>query len=95
MDGKTVGRNPLGVPVAMLTAAGHGPRKTAAVVAAMGDVEIVEGLRSYKDLKRQCDACVEFRMERLGCVVIDCPIWPYRMGKNPHNPKRGVNPFKA
>jgi hypothetical protein len=21
------------------------------------------------------------------CAIIDCPLWPYRMGKNPHNPE--------
>jgi hypothetical protein len=28
------------------------------------------------------------------CAIIDCPLWPYRMGKNPHNPKRGANPLR-
>jgi len=22
------------------------------------------------------------------CAIINCPIWPYRMGKNPHNPRK-------
>ena len=29
------------------------------------------------------------------CAIIDCPVWPYRMGKNPHNPQRGRNPFET
>lgn len=94
VDGKTVGRNPLDIPVETLTRAGQGPRRTSAVVAAMGDIEVVEGLRSYKDLKRQCETCVELHKERLDCVIIDCPIWAYRMGRNPHNPRRGCNPFR-
>ena len=59
----------------------------------MGEVELVDGLKRCKDLKRQCDSCVELRKERFECSVIDCPIWPYRMGKNPHDPRRGKNPF--
>ncbi len=93
VDGKPIGRNPLDIPVEVLTAAGHGPRRTAAVVAAMCDEPLVDGLRRYKDLKNQCESCVEYRKERLGCVIIDCPIWPYRTGRNPHNPQRGKNPF--
>jgi hypothetical protein len=27
------------------------------------------------------------------CDIIDCSVWPYRLGFNPHNPKRGKNPF--
>ena len=23
------------------------------------------------------------------CAIYDCPCWPFRMGKNPHNPQRG------
>ena len=26
------------------------------------------------------------------CATVDCPFWPYRMGRNPHNPRRGERP---
>ena len=81
--------------VEVLTAAGHGPRRTSSVVSALGDVPLVDGLKRCKDLRRQCLACAENAPEvRLG-ASIDCPVWPYRMGKNPHNPRRGINPFVA
>ncbi len=76
-------------------AAGHGPRETRRVVGAMGDIPMPEGIKSYKDLRRHCLTCAETIPEVRHCTIIDCPIWPYRMGRNPHNPKRGINPFKV
>ncbi len=93
VDGRRVGRHPMALSVETLTASGHGPRKTSRVVGAIGDVPLVDGLRRYKDLRRQCLACAENSAEVRRCALIDCPIWPYRMGKNPHNPRRGRNPF--
>jgi len=26
------------------------------------------------------------------CAIYDCPAWAFRMGRNPHNPKRGQRP---
>ena len=26
------------------------------------------------------------------CATYDCPAWAFRMGRNPHNPRRGVKP---
>lgn len=94
-DGRRVGRDPMALPVDVLTAAGHGPRRTTRIVSALGDVPLVDGLRRYKDLRRQCLACAENAAEVRRCAIIDCPVWPYRMGRNPHNPSRGVNPFAA
>jgi hypothetical protein len=91
---KRIGRDPMSLPTELLNAAGHGPRQTRAIVSAMGDVALVDGLKSYKDLRRQCLACAESAAEVRRCICIDCPIWPYRMGRNPHNPKRGRNPFQ-
>jgi hypothetical protein len=36
---------------------------------------------------------VQNAAETRRCTTIHCPFWPYRMGTNPHNPRRGVNPF--
>ena len=93
VDGRRVGRDPMGLPVEVLTAAGHPNRGTRRVVGAMGDVPLVDGLARHKDLRRQCLACAETVAEVRRCAIIDCPIWAYRMGRNPHNPRRGVNPF--
>ena len=49
-------------------------------------------LREYRDLRRYCVDCAENSAEVRRCTIIDCP-WPYRMGGNPYNPKRGTNPF--
>ena len=26
------------------------------------------------------------------CAIYDCPAWAFRVGHNPHNPRRGVKP---
>ncbi len=95
MNGRRQGRDPMAVPCEVLTAAGHGPRETRRIVAAMGDISLVDGIKRHKDLRRQCLGCAESMAEVRRCIVIDCPIWPYRMGRNPHNPRRGTNPFSA
>jgi hypothetical protein len=94
-----VGRDPMTVPTETLTASGHPPRRTAQLIAAFakgagGDCLGLEGIREYRDIrKRYCLSCVESDAEVRRCATINCPFWPYRMGRNPHNPKRGVNPF--
>ena len=41
-----------------------------------------------------CHACCDGnRAEVRRCGIYDCPAWAFRMGHNPHNPRRGVNPF--
>ena len=91
-DGRVVGRDPMTIPLDLLVASGHPARRTRSVVAAMGDVSLVDGLRRHKDLRRQCMFCAENAAEVRRCAIIDCPIWPYRTGRNPHNPRRGVKP---
>ena len=93
VDGVPQGRDPMTISLAVLVQSGHGPRETRRIVSAMGDVALAEGLRGYRDLRRQCFECVENAAEVRRCDVIDCPIWPYRMGRNPHNPRRGKLPF--
>jgi len=91
--GRREGRDPMALPLSVLVSAGHGPRRTCQVVAAMVDIPLVEGVRRYKDLRRHCLKCAENRPEVRRCATIDCPAWPYRTGRNPHNPRRGKNPF--
>jgi hypothetical protein len=94
---RRIGRDPLSIPPEVLTAAGHPPRRTSSVVATLRkalDLDL-EDLREYRDLRRYCLECAENSAEVKRCSIIDCPFWPYRMGKNPHNPKRGKNPFNA
>ena len=93
INGRRIGRDPFTISLDTLAAAGHGPRRTSQIVAAFGDVPLVDGIRRHKDLRRQCHACAENLAEVRRCAVIDCPIWPYRLGRNPHNPRRGTNPF--
>ena len=57
------------------------------------DVLGLEGIRRHKDIRRYCQRCVENDAEVRRCTTINCPFWPYRMGRNPHNPRRGRNPF--
>lgn len=93
MNGRRQGRDPMSLPVEMLTAAGHRPRRTYQIVGAMGDVPLPEGIKGYKDIRRICMTCAENGAEVRRCIIVDCPAWAYRMGRNPHNPKRGRNPF--
>jgi hypothetical protein len=92
-NGRAVGRDPMTLPTDVLTSAGHGPRRTEAIVSALGDIALVDGLKGYGDLRRQCLSCAENAAEVRRCIIIDCAAWPYRMGRNPHNPRRGSNPF--
>jgi hypothetical protein len=100
-DGRRVGRDPLsGVTPAQLTAAGHPPRTAAQVASAIASDGGISGARDGLRLTTLRDReCIPCRDGRLGevrrCAVINCPAWPYRMGRNPHNPRRGVNPFAA
>lgn len=36
-----------------------------------------------KAIRAKCRDCVGGDMEIRKCVQHDCPLWPYRMGKNP------------
>ena len=93
VSGRRQGKDPMSLPTAILTAAGHGPRRTRDVVAALGDVPLNCEVRAHKDLRGHCLGCQENAAEVRRCTIINCPLWPYRMGRNPHNPRRGRNPF--
>ena len=94
---RRIGRDSLSIPVYVLTASGHPPRRTSSVVAALRKALEVDlsgyELREYRDLRTYCLACAENSAEVRRCAIINCPAWPYRMGRNPHNPRRGTNPF--
>ena len=81
-----------------LTAAGHPPRRTRAIVSALSvaldlDLKAEFDLVEYRDLRRYCLDCAENYAEVRRCAIINCPFWPYRMGNNPHSPRRGRNLF--
>lgn len=95
---RAVGRDPMTIPPDVLTAAGHPPRRTRSIVSALSvaldlDLGAEFGLVEYRDLRRYCVDCAGNYAEVRRCAVINCPFWPYRMGSNPHSPRRGRNPF--
>ena len=83
----------MAIPVETLRASGHGPREARNVIAALGDEPIDPTIRRLTELRRHCLSCAENAAEVRRCAVIDCPLWPFRMGRNPHNARRGKNPF--
>jgi hypothetical protein len=97
---RCAGRDPMSIPVEVLTASGHPRRRTRELVNAFakgagGDVVVgLEGIREYGDIRRHCLFCVDGNAAEVRrCTTIHCPFWPCRMGSNPHNPQRGRNPF--
>jgi hypothetical protein len=43
-----------------------------------------------------CMACSSSnKAEIRRCGIYNCPAWPFRLGRNPHNPQRGKTPFAA
>ena len=95
---RRVGRDPMTIPSDVLTAAGHPPRRTSAVVSALSaaldlDLRAEFDLVEYRDLRRYCLTCADSSGAVRHCAIINCPAWGFRMGRNPHNPKRGRNPF--
>ena len=92
--GRRLGRDPMSVPTAVLIASGHPPRRTRAILKALGDEPINHEIRRHSDLRKHClDCCGGGKVAVRRCANINCPLWAYRMGRNPHNPRRGRNPF--
>jgi hypothetical protein len=90
---KRIGRDPMTIPPDVLTKAGHGPRRTSAVVAAI-DMPVADDIKKYRDIREHCLDCSSGnKAEVRRCAIYDCAAWPYRTGKSPHNPRRGKNPF--
>jgi hypothetical protein len=49
-----------------------------------------------KALRARClDCCCGVATEVRKCTAVNCPSWPFRMGKNPFRKKRDFNPFKV
>jgi len=102
---RLAGRDPLKLPPETLAKAGHPNRSTRALVRALGNpnnqyagneegdpVEALSEIRAYRDIPPYCEGCAGDARLRRKCAVINCPFWGYRMGRNPHSPKRGIRP---
>ena len=89
----------------VLTQAGHPPRRIRELVRALsnpdglhagkesGDpIEGLQEVRAYRDIPAYCDGCAGSAVLRRKCASYDCPFWAYRTGRNPHNPRRGIQP---
>jgi hypothetical protein len=95
------GLDPRTIPLDVLTAAGHGPRRTASVVALFnkvmgGEVSApeFERIKRHKHIRAYCLTCLDGNAAEVRrCTTFWCPFWPYRMRCNPHYPQRGKSPF--
>ena len=94
-----VGRDPLTIPTEILTLAGHPRRRTRDLIAAFnnatgGENLGLERVSGYRAIGGWCLRCLDGNAPQVRrCSTINCPFWPHRLGRNPHNPKRGTNPF--
>jgi hypothetical protein len=95
-DGCLAGRNPMDVPVEVLNASGHPHRTAQQVFSAWGGCLVDNPVRGPKGVREHCLACAESQTEVRRCPIYNCPCWPYRMGRNPHDERRGQTPvFRA
>ena len=91
------------LPLDLLTITGHPRQYTRDLVNAVikrdGDEPMwwLGPVKEYADIRRNvCMPCCDGNdAEVRRCTTIDCPFWPYRMGRNPHNPQRERNPFNG
>lgn len=101
---RLAGRDPMKIPLDVLRKSGHPRRSTKALVTALanpgnhhggneeGDpMDALEAVRAYRDIPAYCNECAGDAPSRRKCAVINCPFWAYRMGRNPHNPQRGID----
>lgn len=102
---RRAGHDPMKLPLDVLSASGHPRRGTGELIRALnnpnrlhaenadGDpIAALQEVRGYRDIPAYCDACSGSAHLRRKCATINCPFWAYRMGRNPHNPKRGIQP---
>lgn len=48
-------------------------------------------LTPIKAIRAKClDCCCDSQSEVKNCTIERCPLWPYRMGRNPYRPKLSV-----
>lgn len=96
--GRYIGRDPMTLDLDVLAMSGHPNRRTIRVVGAMrtgmGDAEDwYDDVVRHGDIRRHCVTCSAGNLAEVRrCSVINCPFWAYRMGKNPHNARRGKVP---
>ena len=49
----------------------------------------MEGMPVLKAIRLKClECCCDQVAEVRSCGAEDCPLWPFRMGKNPYRKKR-------
>lgn len=103
---KLVGKDPMTLSLDVLSAAGHPQTRASALVFRL---RIMQGQdtgemrddplpfpapRRLTEVRDYCLGCSNGSVyEVRRCPIYDCPAWAFRMGHNPHNPRRGVNPF--
>ena len=51
-EGRRVGRDPMSIPPEVLTAAGHGPRRTKSIIRALGDEPVDASIIRHKHLRQ-------------------------------------------
>jgi hypothetical protein len=108
VNGRRIGLDPGSVPLETLSVAGHPttyPEGARVIVSRMNEYggrdEVVGKTRLTSLRRRYCYPCrpsdgFTDGPSRNGireCATIDCPCWQYRLGFNPHHPRRGVAPF--
>lgn len=87
------GRNPMELPPALLTAAGHPKRSPAQLCRDFACNASGQYVPDDRPALSRLIAVPAFCDDlcgsaRLGCSAIDCPMWAYRRG-NPHHGRRG------
>jgi len=110
-NGRLVGKDPMTLPLDVLSASGHPRAFVSNVVFRLRVMHgVAEGEARHdgflglqpKDFPKRlttiretvCMPCSsDNKAEVRRCPIYDCPAWPFRMGRNPHNPRRGRNPF--
>jgi len=94
--GRRRGRDPMTIDPRVLSAAGHPHRKTRELLAAkneaMGGGDWSAPVSRYRDIPEFCLECSDDEQDVARCICCDCPFWARRTGRNPHNPRRGVQP---
>lgn len=91
-SGRIIGKNPLEIELSILQASGHGPRTAQEVFSAWGG-RLAGDSRGSRGIREHCLECSSSSVAEVReCRIINCPAWPYRMGKNPYDSRRGTRP---